>query len=114
MIVIPWLAPKGRKAEAGRIDLQLGGEQRREVAEALALALDLDKLREEGGVAGDVLQFLGKVSRGVAADRHGIDIGEGDAPHRQTARDREARKARVILDSVQALLGDGRHGLPVD
>ena len=96
------------KAQLVRIDRAALGNERAEVVEIAPLGLHLEKVEELRRVAQSISNLLGAVGGRIAAQGHGIQIAKAQARGFETVLDRLGRKARVVFDAVETLLGDGR------
>src|SRR5581483_5991758 len=78
----------------------------------LALA-ETDEVENLGRFGKRVLHFLGEVGVAVLADGDMVNVGKARARGVEASADGEAGKSAVVLDTVEALLGDREQDLAV-
>jgi hypothetical protein len=89
------------------------GDHRMEVVKSPALATHPREVQKASRMPQHELHLLVQVRTGIPSNRDSIDIRKIKTGAFQASKDRKPGEAREVLDSVQALLRNGRNRLAV-
>src|SRR5262249_54527844 len=99
--------------EPASVHLELPRDQRAEVLGRLRASAHPDEVDDLRRVLEGVLDLLGQVGAGAAADGDVVHVLDPGAGGIQAGLDRLTGEAAAALDAVQALFGDGEAQLAV-